>query len=179
MGDLSADMLLSYIPKFGTATANMLKQLTADLATENVALIPELATGSKTYKDFKVVFNGPAESASSVRSFKWLSTCDTSEMNLKEDLQKAKDAVKTNVNNRIEDAKTNAQNVKNNVNNIIETQKNRVQDAKNNFQQTKTNFQEARENAKQNSENVKKLFQNALKNSQTKMQVPSQTEPAE
>ncbi|MCM1338409.1 MAG: hypothetical protein NC191_01920 [Muribaculaceae bacterium] len=179
LGDLSAEKLLSYIPKFGSATANMLKQLTADPASENISLIPDLATGSKTYKDFKVVFNGYVESPSSVRSFKWLSACDTTEMNLKEDLQKAKEAVKTNVKTQIEEAKTNAQNVKNNLNNIIETQKTRVNDAKTNFQQSKSDFQAAKENAKQNSENVKNLLQNALKNSQKKMQSPSSTAPAE
>ncbi len=173
LGDLSAEKLLSFIPKFGTMTSNMLKQLTADPANENVALIPALTGGSATYKDFKVVFNGPVESSASVRSFKWLSTCDTTEMNLKQELENAKDAVKTNVTNRIEEAKTNVQNVKTNVNNIIETQKNKAQEVKNNFEQSKAEFQAAKENAKQNSENMKNLFQNVIKNSQTKMQTPS------
>lgn len=173
LGDLSAEKLLSFIPKFGTMTSNMLKQLTTDPANENTALIPALSNGSSAYKDFKVVFNGPVESSTSVKSFKWLSTCDTSEMNLKDELQNAKDAVKNNVTNRIEEAKNNVQNVKTNVNNIIETQKNKAQEAKNNIEQSKTNLQNARENVKQNSENVKNLFQNVIKNSQNKVQTAS------
>ena len=174
LGDLSAEKLLSFIPKFGTMTANMLKQLTSDPANENVAMIPVLTDGSTNYKDFKVVFNGPVESSTSVRSFKWLSTCDTTEMNLKEELQNAKDAVKTNVTNRVEDAKTNVQNIKTNVNNIIETQKNKAQEVKNNLEQSKANFEARKENAKQNSENMKNLLQNVIKNSQNKVQTQQQ-----
>lgn len=105
LGDLSADKLLSYIPKFGAMTSKILKQLTADPANENTALIPALSSGSTSYKDFKVIFNGPVESTSSVRNFKWLSTCDTTQMNLKKDLESAKDAVKANINNKVENAK--------------------------------------------------------------------------
>ncbi len=174
LGDLSAEKLLSFIPKFGTMTANMLKQLTSDPANENVAMIPLLTDGSTNYKDFKVVFNGPVESSTSVRSFKWLSTCDTTEMNLKEELQNAKDAVKTNLTNRVEEAKTNVQNIKTNVNNIIEAQKNKAQEVKNNIEQSKANFEARKENAKQNSENMKNLLQNVIKNSQNKVQTQSQ-----
>ena len=176
LGDLSAEKLLSFIPKFGTMTANMLKQLTSDPANENVAMIPVLTDGSTNYKDFKVVFNGPVESSTSVRSFKWLSTCDTTEMNLKEELQNAKDAVKTNVTNRVEEAKTNVQNIKTNVNNIIETQKNKAQEVKNNLEQSKANFEVRKENAKQNSENMKNLLQNVIKNSQNKVQTQPQSQ---
>lgn len=177
LGDLSVDKLLAYIPKFGTMTSNLLKQLTSDPANENTALIPELTSGSKNFKDFKVVFNGPVESSSSVKSFKWLSVCDTSQMNLKKDLQEAKDAVKTNINERVENAKTNAQNVKNNVNNIIETQKNKVDTVKQDVQQLKTDIQQAKDNSKQNGENLKNLFKNAVKNAGQKM--PETSEPAE
>lgn len=166
LGDLSADKLLSYIPKFGAMTSKILKQLTADPSTENTALIPALTTGAKEYKDFKVLFNGPVESASSVKNFKWLSTCDTSSIDLSKDIQNAKDAVKTNINERVENAKTNAQNIKNNVNTIIETQKNRVENAKQEFEQTKQDIQQIKENSKQNSKNLKDLLNNAIKNSQ-------------
>lgn len=170
LGDLTAEKLLSYIPKFGAMTSNILKQLTADPVNENTALIPELSGGSNSYKDFKVIFNGPVESSSSVKSFKWLSTCDTSEMNLKKDLQNAKDAVKTNINERVENAKSNAENVKNNVNKIIETQKNKAETAKKDIEQVKTDIQNAKENSKQNVENLKNLFKNAVQNAGQKVQ---------
>jgi len=172
LGQLSADKLLSYIPKFGAATSNILKQLTSDPASEDVSLIPQLSSGSTSYKDFKVVFNGPVESSSSVKSFKWLSTCDISEMNIKQDLQNAKDAIKTNINDRVEQAKTNAQNVKNNVNKIIETQKNKAQSVKDDINQTKIDIQTAKENRQQSAENLKNLFKNAVKNSQNKVSEP-------
>lgn len=175
LGDLSVDKLLSYIPKFGAMTSNILKQLTSDPANENTALIPDLTSGSKSYKDFKVVFNGAVESASSVKSFKWLSTCDTSQMNLKKDLQDAKEAVKTNINDRIDSAKNQAQNVKNNVNNIIETKKNQVESVKQDLNQMKTDIQHAKENSKQNNENLKNLFKNAVKNAGQKIPEAAET----
>lgn len=169
LGDLSAEKLLANIPKFGALTANILKQMTSDPANENTALIPQLSSGSTSYKDFKVLFNGPVESSSSVRSFKWLSTCEIAPVDVKKELQDAAESVRTNVTNRVENAKTNAQNVKNNVNNIVETHKNRVETAKQELEQAKSDFQNARENAKNNSENLKNLFKNAIQNSQKTM----------
>ena len=175
LGELSADKLLSYIPKFGAMTSKFLKQLTADPASENTALIPALTSGSTTYKDFKVIFNGPVESSSSVRNFKWLSTCDTTQMNVKKDLENAKDAVKNNINNRVENAKNTAQNVKNNVNTIVDNQKAKAEAAKKNFAQTKADLEKAKENRAQSQENLKNLFNNAMKNSQNKVNSSSQT----
>lgn len=174
LGELSAEKLLSYIPKFGAMTANILKQITSDPTNENTAMIPDLTTESKAFKDFKVIFNGPVESSSSVRNFKWLSTCDTTKMNVKKDLENAKDAVKTNINNRVENAKNTAQNVKTNVNHIVETQKNKVEEAKKDLAQTKADIEKAKENREQSAENLKNLFKNAIKNSQNKVE-PSQT----
>lgn len=95
LGDLSVSKLTSYIPKFGTATGNIINALTTDPKKENTALIP--AISSKNYKDFKVQFNGGVESRSSVKSFKWLSKCDTSaieKVSVKEQVQNTKAAVK-------------------------------------------------------------------------------------
>ena len=146
LGELSADKLLSYIPKFGAMTSNILNQMTTDPASENISLIPALTNGSTTYKDFKVVFNGSVTSASSMRSFKWLSKCDTTEIDLKEELNKAHQAVKTNITNQIETTKTN------------------IENAKKDFEQAKADIQKAKENAKQSSENLKNLFKNVIKN---------------
>ncbi|MBQ8458877.1 hypothetical protein IJ541_02105 [bacterium] len=172
LGQLSAEKLLSYIPKFGITTAKILNQLTSDPDNENISLIPQLTSGSDKYKDFKVMYNGPVESSTSVRSFKWLSQCDTSQMNVKQDLQNAKDAVKTNINNSIQNTKTKVDNVQKNVTNIVDNQKKQVEQVKKDFEQTKTDLQNAKENSQQSVENLKNLFQNALKNSQEKM--PSQ-----
>lgn len=170
LGQLSAEKLLSYIPQIGEATAKWVSILTTDPKNENISLIPALSSGSETYKDFKVIFNGPVEGASSVKSFKWLSKCDTSEMNLKLDLENAKQAVKDNINNRVEETKTKVENVQKNVSNTIEKQKQKIEQTKKDIEQTKTDIQNAKENAKQSADNLKNLFQNAVKNSQNKMQ---------
>lgn len=178
LGQLSADKLLSYIPKFGSATSKILSQLTSDPANENTELIPALSSGSTSYKDFKVIFNGPVESTQSVRNFKWLSVCDTSSIDLKKELQNAKDSVQTNINSKVENAKNTAQNVKTNVNKAVEAQKTKVETAKKDLAQTKADIQKAKENSKQSAENLKNLFNNALKNSQNKVNSSTST-PAE
>lgn len=83
IGDLSVDKLTSYIPKFGSLTAVIIKSMTTNPNEENVANIPPLSSGDKVYKDFKVVFNGGIESKSSVKSFKWLSNVDTTVFDMK------------------------------------------------------------------------------------------------
>ncbi len=95
LGDLSVDKLTSYIPKFGALTAVLIDSMTTDPKKENVANIP--AISSDNYKDFKVEFNGGIDSTSSVKSFKWLSECDTSAIDVKQDLNDAKEAVKSTV----------------------------------------------------------------------------------
>lgn len=169
LGQLSAQKLLSYIPKFGAATAQILDKLTQDPKNENVSLIPELTTGSTNYKDFKVIFNGPADKSSSVRSFKWLSVCDTSEMDLKQEGLNAVQAVKDNINNQINSAKNTTQNVKDNVNNIINTQKQNIQTQKENIEQTKQNIRNLKENTKQNTQNLKNLLLNSATNASKKI----------
>lgn len=137
LGELSADKLLAYIPKFGAATSSILGQLTANPEKENTADIPALSSGSELYKDFKVEFVGSAASASSVRSFKWLSVCDTSEIDIKQELKDAHEAVK-----------------------------NTVQSFKDAFSQAKSDAQAAKESSKQSAENLKNLFKGVLKNAQ-------------
>lgn len=96
LGDLSVEKLTSYIPKFGNLTGKLINALTTDPKKENIAAIPPLSSGNKNYKDFKVQFNGGVESRSSVKSFKWLSKCDTSAIEtvtVKEQVQQTKQAV--------------------------------------------------------------------------------------
>lgn len=83
IGDLSVDKLTSYIPKFGTLTAIIIKSMTTTPTEENIGQIPPLSSGDKYSKDFKVVFNGGVDSKSSVKSFKWLSDVDTSVFDMK------------------------------------------------------------------------------------------------
>jgi len=94
LGDLSVDKLTSYIPKFGALTAVLIDSMTTDPQKENTALIPALSSESDDYKDFKVEFNGGLESSSSVKSFKWLSDCDTSAIDIKQDFNNAVQTVK-------------------------------------------------------------------------------------
>lgn len=176
LGDLSVEKLLANIPKFGVLTSNILKQLTSDPAGENVSLIPALTSGSKSYKDFKVLFIGPADSASSVRSFKWLSKCDTTPVDVNKELENAAEAMKNNITERVENAKTNAQTVQQNVNNIVETHKNSIESFKNDIEQVKSGFEASKENSKNNSENLKNLFKNAIINSQKQMPAPQAQE---
>ena len=169
VGDLSVEKLLSSIPKLGSMTSAIWKQLTLDPASEDVSQIPALTGGSTSYKDFKVSYNGTVGAASSVRYFKWLtSTIETpTDINIKQDLQNAKDAVKENITNRVENTKTKVETVKTNVNTKVQT-------IKENVSQTKENLQNSKENLKQTSENIKNILNNAIKNSLSK---PATTTP--
>lgn len=105
IGQLSATKLLSYIPKFGTSTANFVNSLTASPKNEPTNQIPALTNGSTTYKDFKVVHSGIAGKASSIKSFKWLTEVDTSAIEtktMKETINDIKTSVGTDVTNTIQ-----------------------------------------------------------------------------
>ena len=104
IGELSADKLLGYIPKFGTLTANIVNALTENPKGENIDSIPALTSGSTSYKDFKVLFNGGLESTSSVKSFKWLTDVDTSAIetkSTKETLEEIKKSVNEDFSNTV------------------------------------------------------------------------------
>ena len=96
LGELSVTKLTSYIPVLGKATGILINALTMDPATERTSFIPPLSSGETKFKDFKVEFNGGVESKSSIKSFKWLSKCDTSgleSLTLKEQIEKTKETV--------------------------------------------------------------------------------------
>ena len=134
LGDLSVKKLTSYIPKFGTATGNVINALTTNPKGENTAAIPALSSGNKNYKDFKVMFNGGVESRSSVKSFKWLSTCDMSAIQkttMKEQVKETKQAVKDAVqekkdafNQHMDEQKTQAQEANQEMKNAVQGIKN-------------------------------------------------------
>ncbi len=143
LGELSADKLLSYIPKFGSATANILNLLTTNPEGEKTDAIPALSNGSTNYKDFKVNFNGGIESKSSIKSFKWLSKPDMSEMEtktVKETVEDIKSAIDTDIKSNID-----------RYNNAVETQKQFIKD-------TKEEINARKEELKNTANDIKNLF---------------------
>lgn len=138
VGELSVDKLTAFIPKFGAATAKIINTMTTNPNGERTAEIPALTSGNTNYKDFKVSFNGGVESKSSVKSFKWLSVCDTSGIeggSLKEQLQQGQNAV-----NQIRQQKK--EEIQKSVENVRETAKQTSEDIKNQIQNTKDSINE-------------------------------------
>ena len=122
VGELSADKLLSAIPKFGTLTASIANALTTNPRGERISDIPALSNGSDLYKDFKVIFNGGLESANSMKSFKWLTEVDTSalepQQNMVETIKSLKGTVGNDVQNVIDSVKSQKDALKNTANEL-------------------------------------------------------------
>ena len=136
LGDLSVSKLTSYIPKFGALTGNLINALTSDPKKEKIALIPALSSGNTNYKDFKILFNGGVESKNSVKSFKWLSTCDTSAIEKKtvqEQVQETKLAVKDAVQQKVDAYNTKKQEQKEQAQEAQQQMKDAVEGLKNLF----------------------------------------------
>jgi len=136
VGDLSVDKLTAFIPKFGAATASVINAMTTNPKGEKTEEIPQLSSGNKVYKDFKVNFNGGVESKSSVKSFKWLSNPDMSAINapsLKDQVLQNKDAIKTDVKEKIETIKTIKEQSSEDIKNEIQNVKDSVNELKNLF----------------------------------------------
>lgn len=136
LGDLSVTKLTSYIPKFGTATGNIINALTLDPKKEKISSIPALSSGNTNYKDFKVTFNGGVESSSSVKSFKWLSTCDTSAIEkttVKEQVEQTKQAVQEAVQQKVDEYNAKKQEQKEQAQEAQQQMKDAVEGLKNLF----------------------------------------------
>ena len=122
VGELSADKLLSAIPKFGTLTASIANALTTNPKGERISEIPALSNGSSNYKDFKVIFNGGLESSNSIKSFKWLTTVDTSalepQQNMVETIKSLKTTVGDDLDNVIDTVKSQKDALKNTANEL-------------------------------------------------------------
>lgn len=143
VGELSVSKLTSYIPKFGTLTGNMINALTTNPKGERTSEIPALSNGSTNYKDFKAVFNGGIESKNSVKSFKWLSVCDTSQIeggSLKEQLQQSSNALNQLRTEKKEAVQKNIEEVKNTAKQTAEEIKNQVQNTKDSINELKNLF---------------------------------------
>jgi len=150
LGQLSASKLTSYIPKFGAQTAAVLNSLTSNPSAESISQIPALTGGNNNTKDFKVVFDGNVTSASSIKSFKWLTTCDTSGITggtLKEQFKSSTEALKTS-------GKTSVQDVKKSVEDVKESAKTTAEDIKNQVQKTKDSIKELK--------NLKNMFKSPV-----------------
>lgn len=143
LGDLSVSKISAYLPTFGANTLKLLGALTTNPATENTSQIPALTGKSSSHKDFKIVFNGNVTSPGSIKSFKWLSTCDTSQVTtgsvttqLKNEVQNTKQNIQNEVQaakQRAEAAKANAQAAAEDIKSQINNTKNKVNDLKNMF----------------------------------------------
>ncbi len=136
LGDLSVTKLTSYIPKFGALTGNLINALTSDPKNEKISSIPPLSSGNTNYKDFKVTFNGGVESKSSVKSFKWLSVCDTSAIEkttVKEQVQETKKAVQEAVQQKVDEYNTRKQEQKEQAQEAQQQMKDAVEGFKNLF----------------------------------------------
>ena len=102
-----------------------------------------MSNGSRNYKDFKITFNGGIESKSSVKSFKWLSVCDTSEIengSLKEQLEASRQNMQQLRKEQIEDVKQSVEDVKNSAKQTAEELKNQLQNTKDSINGLKNLF---------------------------------------
>lgn len=152
LGQLSVNKLTSYIPKFGTATGNIINLITADPSKEKVENIPALSTGSDKYADFKVEFVGKLDASVTPKSFKWLTVCDVSALDYKQEAQN----VVNDVINKIQETKQQYKNDK-------ETLKQSVQDAKQEYKEAKENFKQSVEDTKQQFKDAKESLKNMFK----------------
>lgn len=136
VGELSVNKLTSYLPRFGAATASIINTMTSDPKNEKTSEIPQLSSGNEVYKDFKVTINGGIESKSSVKSFKWLSNPDMSAIeapSLKEQIQTSREQIKTNIENKIDAAKTIREQSRQDFKEQVENVKDSVEEIKNLF----------------------------------------------
>ena len=161
LGELSVDKLTSYIPKFGTLTANIIKTMTSNPKNENVDAIPELSSGNAQYKDFKVNFNGGIESKSSVKSFKWLSNPDLSGIegpSLKEQIETSTENIKQTIKTNIETAKQQNELKK-------QQAQEQAEQLKLQAEQKKENIKNQVQNVKDSIDEIKNLFKSPKQNS--------------
>lgn len=143
VGELSVNKLTSYIPKFGAMTGKIINAMTTNPNGEKISEIPALSGGNTNYKDFKVNFNGGVESRSSVKSFKWLSVCDTSAIEggtFKDQLKQSQNTIKQLQQQQRADIKKSVENVKDTAKQTTEDVKKQIQHTKDSFNEVKNLF---------------------------------------
>lgn len=159
IGEMSLSKITTAL--FGERTGSIVKSLTTNPDEEKTDNIPELSSGKTDFKDFKAVFNGGVESTTSVKSFKWLSECDTSEITIKT----IKDAIQDTKNTIEETKKESAEKL----NKAIQDQKQGIQEAKKQLEETKQKIKE--EQQKQAEENKKQLEETKKQIDETKKEL--------
>ena len=96
--------------------------MTTNPKGERISEIPALSNGSELYKDFKVIFNGGLESSNSIKSFKWLTTVDTSalepQQNVVETIKSLKSTVGDDLDNVIDTVKNQKEALKSTANEL-------------------------------------------------------------
>lgn len=156
LGELSVSKLVSFIPGIGSATAKLVQAITTNPYGEKISEIPPLSSENTNYKDFKVLFNGGVESTSSVKSFKWLSVCDTSEiesLTVKEQIQLTKDVMKETKDKINKEAK--------------EAVQQKVDAINKQFADKRQEAQKANEEFKNAAEGLKNLFKSSKQEAKT------------
>ena len=121
LGELSAEKLFSFIPKFGSLTASLVNTLTSSPKGERISEIPQLSNTNGGYKDFKVIFNGGLESSNSIKSFKWLTDVDTSaieQQSVTETIKSLKSTVGDDITNVVDTVKSQKEALKNTANEL-------------------------------------------------------------
>jgi hypothetical protein len=166
LGDLSVTKFSAYLPKFGQNTLLLLNALTSNPKAENTALIPKLTGDIQNAKDFKVLFNGNIMSPASVKNFKWLSTCDTSEITTGTLVDQVKNSVtetQKNIQSNIDTAKQQAEAARQQAEAAKQQQQDDIKAAKQQAQEAKAGAKAAVEDAKAQYQNAKDAI-NDLKN---------------
>ena len=161
LGELSASKLVSLIPGIGSTTAKLVQAITTNPYGEKISEIPPLSSESTNYKDFKVQLNGGIESTSSVKSFKWLSVCDTSEiesLTVKEQIQLTKDVMKETKDKINQEAK--------------EAVQQKIDAINKQFADKRQEAQQANEELKNSVEGLKNLFKTPKQNPQPQTAEP-------
>ena len=152
----------------GDKAANILKILTTNPLNEKTENIPVLSNGSKNYQDFKVTFNGGVDSKSSIKTFKWITNADMTNLKpqtAKDVADSLKEAYKTDINTTKEE-----------INNTIETEKKKFENAKNQINTTKEDFQNLWKSIKDISKPAEKK-QNSPSVTEAQTQVQTQEQP--
>lgn len=153
---------------FGERTAAIVKSLTSNPEKEKTENIPLLSSGNKNYKDFKVEFNGGVESTSSVKSFKWLSECDTSEINIttvkdaientKKTIEEQRKQAKEDFNKAVEEHKKNVQETKKQIKEVQTETKKQIEETKQQLQDSKQELQNSINDLKNTADEIKNMF---------------------
>ncbi len=120
IGKFSVNSLIASIPKIGPVTSSLINQITTNPKGENLSLLPALSPAQENTKEYKVHIDGPVDSTSSVKYFKWLATpkADNYSSSAETSNPSAQNTVQQVTQQAVETVKNTTQNVLNKVINI-------------------------------------------------------------